>query len=202
MTNIENAITKAQYDELRAIATYVYKRYFFKYEYDKEDLISSGIAFMWEKSKSYDETKGTRGTFFVLVCKSAMIIYLRKIYLLTRKENCFNNESISLSSPVGEDGEDCLADFIADEKNSFDEKMNFLYLKKLVFETLEDMKEYTAKGKLKNPNLYKVVPLYIKYQSFEIVGNICGFTREFVRLCVNKFRKKFKAKLVEKEYFS
>ena len=120
------------------------KNFFYKYEDDKEDLISCGVALMWKKFESYDETKGSKGTYFCLVCKSSMICYLRKRYFLARKENELNNCSISLSTPIREDGEETLSDFISDDRNVFEEKINFETLKMLIYETLEDMKRYTA----------------------------------------------------------
>ena len=202
MNSEKSKMTNEEYNELKRIATFVFKKYYSKYNDNKDDLISCGISRMWKGFENWDENKSNRISYLCLLCRSGMCDFLRKEYLGYRKYNVLNTPFVSLSTPIGEDGEDTLVDLIDDERNVFEEKINCEILKLLIYETLEDMKEYTAKGKLKNSNLYKVVPLYIKTHNYQTVATKLGFTREFVRICINKFRIRFKSKLIEKEYFS
>ena len=194
-------MTVEEYEEFKYIANFVYKKYYFKYKELKDDLIASGFSYMWKYLKKWDATKSNRITYLCLCCRSGMSEFLRKEYLLYRKNNKLNTSEISLSTPVGEDGEDCLSDIIVNDKNPLEEKMRFENLKSLIFETLESMKEYTAQGKLKNPNLYNIIPLYIKYQKIVTVADKLGLSRQFVQSCVSKFRERLKEKLKEVDYF-
>ena len=150
---------------------------------DKEDLIQEGVIGLIIAAKKYDFNNPNKANF---ITYSVHWIY-QKIYRFvvgsSSKEignNKLNNSCTSLNTPIGEDGETELEEFIEGKDYSFENKEEQIYLEQLRQELEKAMMEYNS---LREREVLKLRYGWDKQKimTFEEIGTIFSLDKSIIK---------------------
>lgn len=148
---------------------FIYRKYFSRFEYIKDDLIQEGNIALWKSTSKYDSSKGEFSTFAGVIIKNKMNNYIRK-EINYRKHLVVDFDFGNLE--------------IEDVKyNSIDEKENVVYDVGNVYDKI-----------IKNlkTEQQKIINDWYVYQNTYKVAEKNNFSRQYVCKIVNKFKDNFK----------
>ena len=150
---------------------------------DKEDLIQEGVIGLIIAAKKYDFNKPNKANFMTY---SVHWIYQRLYRFVvgsSSKEignNKLNNSCTSLNTPIGEDGETELEEFIEDKDYSFENKEEQIYL--------EQLRQELEKAMIECNSLREIEVLKLRYgwngqkiMTLEEIGEVFNASMQMIK---------------------
>lgn len=150
---------------------------------DKEDLIQEGVIGLIIAAKKYDFNNPNKANF---ITYSVHWIYQRLYRFVvgsSSKEignNKLNNSCTSLNTPIGEDGETELEEFIEDKDYSFENKEEQIYL--------EQLRQELEKAMIECNSLREIEVLKLRYgwngqkiMTLEEIGEVFNASMQMIK---------------------
>lgn len=154
---------------------------------EQEDVVQEGMIGLYKAIRDYRDDKQAHFRSFAELCVTRQIISAVKS--ASRRKHSPLSEYVSLQRPIGEDGEGCLADLIADEDGADPEEILLRqeFTQCLYGDALEELSEFE----------HDVLRGYLDGRSYEAMAGRCGRPVKAVDNALQRAKRKAGRRLAE-----
>jgi len=154
---------------------------------EQEDVVQEGMIGLYKAIRDYQDGRQARFRSFAELCVTRQIISAVKF--ATRHKHAALNDYLSLQRGIGEDGEGCLADLIADERGADPEQI-------LLDREMADCLASGATDDLSNLE-YEVLQGYLDGKTYDLMAARSGRSIKAVDNALQRAKRKAARRLVE-----
>jgi len=154
---------------------------------EQEDVVQEGMIGLYKAIRDYQDGKQAHFRSFAELCVTRQIISAVKS--ATRHKHAPLSDYLSLQRGIGEDGEGCLADLIADERGADPAEI-------LIEREMADCLAGEATDNLSDLE-YEVLQGYLDGKSYEVMARRLGRSVKAVDNALQRAKRKASRRLVE-----